>query len=114
MAYLEAMAFALPAVGSSKGAVREFVIPGQNGFLIEPDDYNSVNACVHDLHYDRQRLLKMSYGAFRTYQERPKWRDTMESIHRFLSDLINHRPPAEKRVGRRPQEGAGPRSAGGR
>jgi glycosyltransferase involved in cell wall biosynthesis len=114
MAYLEAMAFALPVVGSSQGALSEFVIPAHNGFLIEPDDVESVNACIHTLHHDRQQLLKMSNAAFQTYNERPTWRDTMDSIHRFLSNLINHRPPAEKRVGRRTQEGVGPRAAGGR
>jgi glycosyltransferase involved in cell wall biosynthesis len=88
MAYLEAMAFALPVVGSSKGAVKEFVIPGQNGILVERDDFESVNALIHSLHHDRQRLLNMSYAAFRTYKERPKWRDTMESIHNFLTGLI--------------------------
>jgi glycosyltransferase involved in cell wall biosynthesis len=87
MAYLEAMAFAMPVVGSSDGAVKEFVIPGQNGFLIELDDFESVNARIHSLHHDRQRLLNMSYAAFRTYKERPKWKDTMESIHKFLTGL---------------------------
>jgi glycosyltransferase involved in cell wall biosynthesis len=88
MAYLEAMAFAMPVVGSSDGAVKEFVMPGQNGFLIEFDDFESVNACIHTFHHDRQRLLKMSYAAFQTYKQRPKWRDTMESIHRFLTGLV--------------------------
>ncbi len=87
MAYLEAMAFAMPVVGSSDGAVKEFVIPGQNGFLIELNDFESVNACIHTLHHDRQRLLEMSCAAFQTYKERPTWRDTMESIHWFLTDL---------------------------
>ena len=89
IAYLEAMAFALPVVGSSNGALREFVIPAHNGFLIEPDDFKSVNACIHTLHHDRQRLFKMSNAAFQTYKERPRWRDTMDSILRFLSDLIS-------------------------
>jgi len=88
MAYLEAMAFALPVVGSSNGALREFVIPAQNGFLIKSDDVESVNACIHNLHHDRQRLFKMSNAAFRTYEKRPRWRDTMESIHRFLTGLV--------------------------
>jgi glycosyltransferase involved in cell wall biosynthesis len=88
MAYLEAMAFAMPVVGSSDGAVREFVISGQNGFLIELDDFESVNACIHSLYYDRRRLLKMSYAAFQTYKERPKWIDTMVTIHRFLTGLV--------------------------
>ncbi len=91
MAYLEAMAFALPVVGSSDGAVREFVIPGHNGFLIEDDDFESVNAGIHTLHHDRRRLLKMCCAAFRTYKERPQWKDTMESIHRFLNGLAGYR-----------------------
>jgi glycosyltransferase involved in cell wall biosynthesis len=91
MAYLEAMAFALPVVGSSNGALREFVIPAHNGFLIEPDDFKSVNACIHTLHHDRQRLFKMSNAAFRTYEKRPRWQDTMESIHRFLTGLVGSR-----------------------
>ena len=88
MAYLEAMAFAMPVVGSSHGAVKEYVKPGQNGFLIELDDFKSVNACIHILHHDRQRLLQMSWTAFETYKKRPQWKDTMESIHRFLVSLV--------------------------
>ena len=88
MAYLEAMAFAMPVVGSSDGAVKEFVIPGHNGFLIDLDDFESVNAHIHSLHHDRQRLFKMSCAAYRTCEERPKWRDTMETIHRFLTRLV--------------------------
>ena len=87
MAYLEAMAFAMPVVGSSNGAVKEFVKPGHNGFLIEIDDFESVNTCIHSLHHDRQRLLEMSWAAFETYKKRPQWRDTMESVHGFLSAL---------------------------
>jgi glycosyltransferase involved in cell wall biosynthesis len=95
MAYLEAMAFALPVVGSSNGALREFVIPAYNGFLIESDDVESVNACIHTLHHDRHRLFEMSNAAFQTYKEQPKWRNTMDAIHRFLTGLVNQRSPAE-------------------
>ena len=62
MAYLEAMAFGVPVMGSSDGAVKEFVIPGRNGFLFETDDFESVNASIQNLHHDRQRLRKMSHA----------------------------------------------------
>jgi glycosyltransferase involved in cell wall biosynthesis len=88
MAYLEAMAFALPVLGFSDGAVKEFVIPDRNGFLFESDDFESVNACIHTLHHDRRQLVKMSHAAFQTYEKRPKWSDTMESIHKFLAGLV--------------------------
>ncbi len=87
MAHLEAMAFGLPVMGSSEGAVKEFVIPGRNGFLFKTDDFESVNASIQNLHHDRRRLRKMSHAAFRTYKNHPKWNDTMESIHRFLTGL---------------------------
>jgi glycosyltransferase involved in cell wall biosynthesis len=91
MAYLEAMAFALPVVGSSAGAVKEFVKPGQNGFLIEPEDFKSVNDCINKLYHDRKGLIKMSHAAFETFNDRPKWKDTMASIHSFLCDLTEQK-----------------------
>ncbi|MBT8371591.1 MAG: glycosyltransferase, partial [Deltaproteobacteria bacterium] len=87
MAHLEAMAFALPVIGSAKGAIKEFVIPGQNGFLIEPDDSKTVNACLNNFYYDRKSLIEMSHAALQTFKVRPKWNETMESIHRFLTRL---------------------------
>ena len=87
MAHLEAMAFALPVIGSSIGAVNEFVIPGQNGFLVEPDDIKTVNTCINNFYHDRKSLIDMSHAALRTFNGRPKWKDTMESIHGFLTDI---------------------------
>ncbi|NNL75155.1 MAG: glycosyltransferase family 4 protein [Desulfobacterales bacterium] len=87
MAHLEAMAFALPVIGSDRGAIKEFVIPGQNGFLIEPDDSKTVNACLNNLYHDRKSLIEMSHAALQTFKARPKWNETMESIHMFLTRL---------------------------
>jgi glycosyltransferase involved in cell wall biosynthesis len=88
MAYLEAMAFALPVLGSTDGAVKEFVLPGRNGFLFQTDDFESVNASIRNLNHNRQLLRKMSHSAFQTYKDRPKWDDTMDSIHKFLAGLV--------------------------
>lgn len=88
MAYLEAMGFALPVIGSSSGAVKEFVIPQQNGFLIDPGDLDSTTACLKRLNRDRQLLAKMSRAALRTFDEHPRWSDTMERVDRFLCELV--------------------------
>jgi glycosyltransferase involved in cell wall biosynthesis len=87
MAYLEAMGFALPVIGSSRGAVNEFVVPEQNGFLIEPGDVKMTLACLKRLDHDRQLLIKMSHAALQTFHGQPRWNDTMEAVYRFLSDL---------------------------
>ena len=87
MAHLEAMGFALPVIGSCSGALREIVIPDENGFLIEPGDFQTVIACISGLHQDRQRLLEMSGAALRTFHGRSKWKDTMVAIEGFLNEI---------------------------
>jgi glycosyltransferase involved in cell wall biosynthesis len=87
MAYMEAMAFALPVIGSAAGAVKEFVAPGKNGFLIKPDDFNSVQFHINNLYQNRKGLAEMSRAAFRTFMDRPKWEDTMASIQGYLTNL---------------------------
>lgn len=89
MAHLEAMGFALPVIGSASGAVKEFVIAGKNGFLVEPGDHSILAACLNRLDRDRQLLAKMGQAALETFLERPGWRETMEAVHRFLIDLVN-------------------------
>jgi glycosyltransferase involved in cell wall biosynthesis len=87
MAYMEAMAFALPVIGSAAGAVREFVTPGKNGFLIRPHDFSSVHYHINNLYQNREGLAEMSRAAFRMFMDHPKWEDTMESIHGYLTNL---------------------------
>ena len=89
MAHLEAMGFGLPVIGSSRGAVKEFVLPERNGFLIDPGDVQTALACLSRLNRDRQLLVKMSRAALQTFHERPHWSDTMTVVHRFLSDLVS-------------------------
>ena len=88
MAHMEAMAFGLPVIGSASGAVKEFVITAKNGFLIGPNDFRSVKKHLNDLYHDRQALAKMSHAALQTFEDRPKWKDTLDSIHGYLFDLV--------------------------
>jgi len=91
MAYLEAMGFALPVIGSSSGAVKEFVVSEKNGFLINPGDLDTTLTCLKQLDRDRQLLIIMSQAALQTFHEHPRWSDTMEDAYRFLSELVNKR-----------------------
>jgi len=88
MAYLEAMGYGLPVIGSTSGAVKEFVIAGQNGFLIDPADNHKTAASLKRLDRDRQLLIKMSRAALETFHKHPRWTDTLEKIDRFLNDLV--------------------------
>ncbi len=89
MAHLEAMGFALPVIGSASGAVKEFVVSEQNGFLIAPGDVKTTLACLNRLNCDRQLLVNMSQAALQTFHEHPRWSATMKAVCQFLSNLVN-------------------------
>lgn len=91
MAHLEAMGFGLPVIGSLRGAVKEFVVPEQNGFLIDPGDVDTTLTCLKRLNRDRQLLVKMSRAALQTFHKRPHWSDTMETVYRFLCELAGRK-----------------------
>lgn len=85
--FLEGMAFALPAVGSTAGAAREIIRHGENGFLVEPGDPAAMAKIVAGLFADRDRLDALSQNALATFRGYPGWRETLEAIHVFLKKL---------------------------
>ena len=84
IACLEAMAWGLPVLGSSRGALKEFVHEGINGWLIPPGDLDAFARQIQGLHEDRTRLAHCGRSALKTYHSRPKWQDSFQKIHAFL------------------------------
>lgn len=91
IAILEAMAFGLPAIGSSNGAAGETITHGKNGYLLDPSDQSGLGPLLTQLHQDRKRLEEMARAARVTYLSRPRWQDSITTIETFLRELINQR-----------------------
>ena len=88
IACLEAMAWGLPVVGSSRGAVKEFVSDGINGALIPPGDLGAFAQQVQGLHNHRTRLTDYGQEALKAYHRRPVWRDSFQKIQTFLLSFM--------------------------
>jgi glycosyltransferase involved in cell wall biosynthesis len=84
IAYLEGMAFGLPAIASTAGGAREIITDGQNGFLVEPDDAATLAHRLAGLMEDRDELIAMSLAAKERSASHPTWEETGELIRRFL------------------------------
>ena len=87
MACLEAMAWGLPVVGSTRGALGEFVCDGVNGVLIPPGDSAAFAQQVQRLHTDRTLLAGYGQEALKTFRRRPGWRDGFHKIESFLLSM---------------------------
>ena len=87
VACLEAMAWGLPVIGSTRGALREFVDDGVNGALVPPGDIAAFAQQIRRLHEDRTLLARCGQQALKTFRSRPGWRDGFHKIESFLLSI---------------------------
>jgi glycosyltransferase involved in cell wall biosynthesis len=86
--YLEGMAFGLPAIGTTAGAAREIISDGETGYLIAPEDAETLAARLMALASDRDLLARMSLNALKRYRQQPTWEQTAGEIREFLQKQI--------------------------
>lgn len=92
IAYLEGMAFGLPAIATTSGGAAELVSDRVNGLLVDPDDASAVTDAVAPLCRNRERLVAMSLAALERYHAHPTWAETTRAVRAFLRTLSpNHR-----------------------
>jgi glycosyltransferase involved in cell wall biosynthesis len=84
MVYLEGMCFGLPAIGTTAGAASELIEHGQTGYLIAPDDSESLAAHLRSLAENRGLLIHLSLKARQRYLRQPKWIESAGRVRDFL------------------------------
>ncbi|MBL8098764.1 MAG: glycosyltransferase family 4 protein [Anaerolineales bacterium] len=87
--YLEGMGFGLPAIGTTAGAASEVIEHGKTGYLIEPNDSQTLASIISKLAKDRDLLTQLSLNAKNRYLAQPKWEETASEIRKFLLQMIN-------------------------
>ena len=95
IAYLEGMAFGLPAIGTTAGAASEIISEGETGFLIPPDDVETLAERLSMLANDRDLLARMSVNALERYRQQPGWEETANDIRKFLYVIARRVKPDE-------------------
>ncbi len=86
--YLEAMAYGLPVIASTAGAAHEIVHAGDNGFLVAPDDAQTLARYLTALARDPSLREEMSAAARRTFDSFPTWDETTTRIAEFLEEFV--------------------------
>ncbi len=84
IAYLEGMAFGLPALAGNRGAAHEIITHGKNGYLLAPDDILQWATCLHHLHTHRDSLADMGIAAQKRYLNHPTWKESMTQAATWL------------------------------
>jgi glycosyltransferase involved in cell wall biosynthesis len=86
MAFAEAIAYGLPVVGTTAGAIPETVPPG-TGVLVPPDDVPAFAAALRRLIADSNERLRLACEARRAAARLPTWPAAAASFARVLEQL---------------------------
>jgi glycosyltransferase involved in cell wall biosynthesis len=88
ISYLEGMAFGLPAIGTTAGAIPYLVRDDVNGYLISPGDSTALADIIARIAADRALLLRLSLNARAFFSEQPTWEDSGRLVREFLQHRI--------------------------
>lgn len=85
MVVCEAFAWGVPALVSSVGALAEMVTHDYDGVVLAQTDADALCGALTSLASDRERLVRLSYNARRTFEQR---HDSLVSGKAFLQRLV--------------------------
>ena len=88
IAYLEGMAFGLPAIGTTAGAVPELIQDGKNGYVVAPGDNQDLARHLQALALDRSLLARLGRGALDCFHAKPTWKESAEAVRSFLLGVL--------------------------
>ena len=87
IAYLEALGFGLPVIGSTAGAAHELITDGEHGYLVTPGDVWRLSHHLLNLHRERETLRRMSLAAHRRARRHPTWSESAGRVRELLQTL---------------------------
>lgn len=91
--YLEAMGFGLVPVATTRGAAGEIITPGENGFLVAPEQPEALAVVLERLLRDRDTLAVLSLAAWRRFDEFPTWQESAAAARHYLIQEIERKAP---------------------
>ena len=88
IALLEAMAAGVPAVAAAAGGVPEFVLDGQNGILVEPEDVQGLVSAIARVNENRDLRERLVLGGRQTAEDFA-WRNIAERYESIFRDVLD-------------------------
>lgn len=85
IAFAEAMAHKVPCIGTNNCAMPEIIDDGENGFIVEPNNSQSLSERIYTLLADHDLRDSMSSSAYDKYYSNYRWEIVSRKIINVLS-----------------------------
>ena len=86
----EAMACGKPVIASKFGGIRNIIVNGENGFLVDPSDPQEFAKAIISLVKDEEVQKKVGMQAYKTCQEHFSWEAISESFLNFYQKYYDN------------------------
>lgn len=87
--FIEAMSYCLPIIGTSIGALPEFIIDGENGYLIQIDDEERLAHLLIDLLSHPEKCAQMGRIGYDIYRRKFTIEVVSSSLRGYISPFIH-------------------------
>ncbi|MFT3867817.1 MAG: glycosyltransferase [Nibricoccus sp.] len=87
--YFEAMSQGVPVIGTKGEGIADFIVDGEEGFLVHPNDPESIVRIMRALHGSESLRNRISEGARRCFERsRVRWTDSVSAHLALFESLI--------------------------
>jgi glycosyltransferase involved in cell wall biosynthesis len=90
VAFIEAMAFHTPCIGSKVEAIPEIISDGETGFLVDPTDVEALAKRMGDILKDSSLAKSMGAAGYNKYMDQFSWSKVGSAISDRLSRLVTN------------------------
>lgn len=87
LVFLEANLFKVPVIGASSGGIKEAIINGKSGFLIEPNDIHGLIEKINFLYNNQEIKTEMGeYGQKRVITNF-NWEELIQKYFKLFNEI---------------------------
>lgn len=87
MSILETMGYGIPNISTSVGGIPKVIISGENGYLVQPGDIDSIEKFIIEVIENKEKMNRMSEESYQTIKRQfsiktyhKKWNDLYKQI----------------------------------
>lgn len=88
IAFIEAMSYGLPVIGTNLGAQPDFILPDRNGLLVEPGDVASLAQALDRLLADVDRRRRFGQCGYDLASKTYTWNNTSTLIQKNIQQCL--------------------------
>jgi len=86
--FIEAMSHCLPVIGTKIGALPEFIMDGENGYLIDVDDTERLANLLKQLLFNPDECMRMGQHGYQIYRQKFTLEVVSSLLHKYISPYI--------------------------